>query len=124
HDALVGMQDMGAAGLTSSGSEMASKAGTGMELELDLVPQAEENMSAYEMMLSETQERMLLVVEKGKENEIINIFKKHDVEACVIGTVLEEKVFRIKHLGKVWAEVPVDALDEEAPVYYLPSREA
>ena len=124
HDALVGMQDMGAAGLTSSGSEMASKAGTGMELNLDLVPQAEEQMTAYEMMLSETQERMLLVVEKGKELEIIDIFKKHDVDACVVGTVLEEKVFRVVHDGKVWADVPVDALDEEAPVYYMPSKRA
>src|SRR5699024_11065454 len=79
HEALIGMQDMGAAGLTSSGSEMASKAGTGMMLNLDDVPQAEENMSAYEMMLSETQERMLLVVKKGSEQEIINIFKKHDI---------------------------------------------
>src|SRR5699024_5198828 len=69
-DALVGMQDMGAAGLTSSGSEMAEKAGTGMLLDLDLVPQRESDMSAYEMMLSETQERMLLVVEKGREEEI------------------------------------------------------
>src|SRR5699024_12318871 len=71
HDALVGMQDMGAAGLTSSGSEMASKAGTGMLLNLDLVHQAEKDMSAYEMMLSETEERMLHAVEVGKEKEII-----------------------------------------------------
>ena len=123
-DALVGMQDMGAAGLTSSGSEMASKAGTGMVLNLDLVPQAEENMTAYEMMLSETQERMLLVVKKGCEQEIIDIFAKHDVDAVAIGEVIEEKVFRIEHEGKVWAEVPVDALDKDAPVYYLPSKEA
>ncbi len=124
HDGLVGMQDMGAAGLTSSGSEMASSAGTGMLLELDRVPQAEKNMSAYEMMLSETQERMLLVVKKGSEEEIINLFKKHDVEACVIGEVIEEKVFRVEHQGKIWADVPVDALDKDAPVYYLPSKEA
>ena len=123
-DALVGMQDMGAAGLTSSGSEMASKAGTGMVLNLDLVPQAEENMTAYEMMLSETQERMLLVVKKGREQEIFDIFAKHDVVAVAIGEVIEEKVFRIEHEGKVWAEVPVDALDKDAPVYYLPSKEA
>ena len=123
-DALVGMQDMGAAGLTSSGSEMASKAGTGMLLNLDLVPQAEEKMSAYEMMLSETQERMLLVVEKGREQEIFDIFAKHDVDAVAIGEVIEEKVFRIEHEGKIWANVPVDALDKDAPVYYLPSKEA
>src|SRR5690625_3325053 len=109
------MQDMGAAGLTSSGSEMASKAGTGMVLHLDDVPQAEDNMSAYEMMLSETQERMLLVVEKGREQEIIDIFNKHDVDAVAVGKVIAEKVFRIEHEGKVWADVPVDALDKDAP---------
>lgn len=123
-DALVGMQDMGAAGLTSSGSEMASKAGTGMELNLDFVPQAEEDMTAYEMMLSETQERMLLVVKKGQEQEILDIFKKHDVFACVVGEVIEEQVFRIKHQGEVMANIPADALDEKAPVYYLPTKEA
>ena len=124
HEALVGMQDMGAAGLTSSGSEMASKAGTGMVLDLDLVPQAEENMSAYEMMLSETQERMLLVVTKGREQEIIDLFNKHGVDACAVGEVIEEKVFKVDHQGKEWANIPVDALDKDAPVYYMPSREA
>ena len=124
HEALIGMQDMGAAGLTSSGSEMASKAGTGMLLDLDLVPQAEEKMSAYEMMLSETQERMLLVVKKGEEQAIIDLFAKHDVEACAVGEVIEEKVFRIQHENKIWADVPVDALDQDAPVYHLPSKEA
>lgn len=124
HDALVGMQDMGAAGLTSSGSEMASKAGTGMLLNLDLVPQAEKDMSAYEMMLSETQERMLLVVEKGKEQEIIDIFTKHEVDACAVGEVISEKVFKVEHKEKVWAKIPVDALDQDAPVYHLPSKEA
>ncbi len=124
HDALIGMQDMGAAGLTSSGSEMASKAGTGMLLDLDLVPQSEDNMSAYEMMLSETQERMLLVVEKGQEQAIIDIFTKHDVEACAVGEVIADKVFRVEHNDKVWADIPVDALDQDAPVYYLPSQEA
>lgn len=123
HEGLVGMQDMGAAGLTSSGSEMASKAGTGMVLYLDEVPQVEPDMTAYEMMLSETQERMLLVVKKGMEDEIINIFKNHDVDALVVGEVIEEKVFRIEHKGKVWADIPVDALDKDAPVYYMSSRE-
>lgn len=122
HDALVGMQDMGAAGLTSSGSEMAEKAGTGMVLNLDLVPQAEEDMSAYEMMLSETQERMLLVVEKGREEEILSIFAKHDIDAASVGEVLEEEVFRVEHAGKVWAEIPTATL--EAPVHHLPSEEA
>lgn len=123
-DALIGMQDMGAAGLTSSGSEMASKAGTGMLLNLDQVPQAEEQMNAYEMMLSETQERMLLVVKKGHEREIIDLFAKHDVEAAAVGEVIEEKVFRIKHQGQIMANIPVDALDKDAPVYHLPSQEA
>lgn len=124
HDALIGMQDMGAAGLTSSGSEMASKAGTGMLLNLDLVPQAEDNMSAYEMMLSETQERMLLVVKKGTEQEIIDIFQKHDIEAVAVGEVIDEKVFRVQHQEKIWADIPVDALDKDAPVYHLASKEA
>ena len=124
HDALIGMQDMGAAGLTSSGSEMASKAGTGMLLNLDDVPQAEEDLNAYEMMLSETQERMLLVVEKGREAEVIDIFAKHDVDATAVGEVIDEKVFRIKHQGQIMADIPVDALDKDAPVYHLPSKEA
>src|SRR5699024_4361756 len=81
-------------------------------------------MSAYEMMLSETQERMLLVVEKGRENEIIAVFEKHDVEAVAIGKVIDEKVFRIMQDNQVSAEVPVDALDKDAPVYHLPSQEA
>ncbi|MFU0789045.1 MAG: Phosphoribosylformylglycinamidine synthase subunit PurL [Virgibacillus proomii] len=94
-DAVVGMQDMGAAGLTSSASEMASKAGTGVELNLDHVPQREQHMSAYEMMLSESQERMLLVVKKGREQEIIEVFQKYGLEAMAIGRVIEEKIFRI-----------------------------
>ncbi len=121
---LIGMQDMGAAGLTSSGSEMASAAGTGMLLDLDRVPQVGNDMSAYEMMLSETQERMLLVVKKGKEQEFIDLFNAHDVEAAIVGEVIEEKVFKIKHEDKIWADIPVDALDSDAPVYYLDSKEA
>ncbi|WP_405099565.1 phosphoribosylformylglycinamidine synthase subunit PurL [Oceanobacillus sp. FSL H7-0719] len=123
-DALIGIQDMGAAGLTSSASEMASKAGTGMEMNLDLVPQREKNMDAYEIMLSESQERMLLVVKKGEEQEILDVFKKHDVEAVAIGKVIEEKLFRITMHGEVQAEIPVEALTDEAPVYELPAREA
>ncbi|TQS71893.1 phosphoribosylformylglycinamidine synthase subunit PurL [Ornithinibacillus gellani] len=123
-DALIGMQDMGAAGLTSSASEMASASGTGIEMNLDHVPQREENMNAYEMMLSESQERMLLVVKKGREQEIIDIFTKHDIEAVAIGEVIEEKMFRIVHQGKVMADIPVDALADGAPVYQLPAHEA
>lgn len=123
-DALIGMQDMGAAGLTSSASEMASKAGTGIALHMEHVPQREEQMSAYEMMLSESQERMLLVVKKGSEQDIIDLFTKHDVEAVVIGEVIEEKKFNVYHDGELMASIPVDALDKDAPVYYLPSKEA
>ncbi|GAA0598783.1 phosphoribosylformylglycinamidine synthase subunit PurL [Virgibacillus siamensis] len=123
-DALVGMQDMGAAGLTSSASEMASKAGTGLEMDLDLVPQREQNMNAYELMLSESQERMLLVVKKGREQEIISIFEKYGLQAVAVGEVMEEKVFRLKQHGEMVADIPVDALAEEAPVYHLPAKEA
>ncbi len=121
--ALVGIQDMGAAGLTSSSAEMASKAGTGIELNLDLVPQSEENMTAYEMMLSESQERMLLVVEKGREQEVIDLFIGYDLDAVVIGTVTDDNTLRLLHLGEVRAEVPVAALVDEAPVYQQPSQE-
>ncbi|GAA5417433.1 phosphoribosylformylglycinamidine synthase subunit PurL [Paraliobacillus ryukyuensis] len=120
-DALVGMQDMGAAGLTSSASEMASKAGTGMEMNLDLIPQREENMTAYEMMLSESQERMLLVVQKGREKEIQDVFAKYDLEAVAVGHVTDDKQFRLLHKGEVVTDIPVDSLAEDAPVYYKPS---
>ncbi|TXL65663.1 phosphoribosylformylglycinamidine synthase subunit PurL [Cerasibacillus terrae] len=123
-DALVGMQDMGAAGLTSSASEMASSAGTGMEMNLDYVPQREKNMTAYELMLSESQERMLLVVKKGREQEIIDTFTKYDLTAVAIGQVIEEKSFRLIHHNEVVADVPVDALDKNAPTYHLPSEKA
>lgn len=123
-DALVGMQDMGAAGLTSSASEMASSAGTGIEMNLNLVPRRDPDMTAYELMLSESQERMLLVVERGREQEVIDTFKQHQVEAATIGEVIEEKTFRIKQHGEIFAEVPIDALVEEAPVYHLPQTEA
>lgn len=122
-DALVGIQDMGAAGLTSSAAEMASKAGSGIELNMNLVPQREEGMTAYEMMLSESQERMLFVIKKGREQEIVDMFAKYDLEAKAIGTVTDDKTLRLIHHGEVVAEVPVDALDEDAPVYYKESKE-
>ncbi|WDU79022.1 MULTISPECIES: phosphoribosylformylglycinamidine synthase subunit PurL [Lysinibacillus] len=122
-DALVGIQDMGAAGLTSSSAEMASKAGSGVEMNLDLVPQRETEMSAYEMMLSESQERMLLVVKKGREDEIKAIFDKYDLDAVAIGRVTDDKMLRLLHKGQVVAEVPADALAEDAPVYHKPSAE-
>ncbi|WP_082235212.1 phosphoribosylformylglycinamidine synthase subunit PurL [Halobacillus massiliensis] len=121
HDALIGIQDMGAAGLTSSASEMASKAGTGMLMNLDLVPQRELNMTPYEMMLSESQERMLLVVEKGREEEIAEVFRKYDLEAVSVGEVTDDQRFRLSHLGEIVADVPVDSLAEDAPVYHQPS---
>ncbi|WP_053361442.1 phosphoribosylformylglycinamidine synthase subunit PurL [Bacillus sp. FJAT-27251] len=122
-DALVGIQDMGAAGLTSSSAEMASKAGSGIEMYLDLVPQRETGMTAYEMMLSESQERMLLVVKKGREQEITTIFEKYGLEAVAVGKVTDDKMLRLIHNGEIVADVPADALAEEAPVYYKPSRE-
>ncbi|WP_461202338.1 phosphoribosylformylglycinamidine synthase subunit PurL [Anoxybacillus sp. TBDG-1] len=122
-DALVGMQDMGAAGLTSSSAEMASKAGSGIELNLDLVPQRETGMTPYEMMLSESQERMLLVVQKGREQEIIDVFAKYGLEAKAIGRVTDDHMLRLYHHGEVVAEIPVDALAKDAPVYHKPSQE-
>ncbi|MED4800245.1 phosphoribosylformylglycinamidine synthase subunit PurL [Bacillus atrophaeus] len=122
-DALVGIQDMGAAGLTSSSAEMASKAGSGIEMNLDLIPQRETGMTAYEMMLSESQERMLLVIERGREQEIVDIFEKYDLEAVSVGHVTDDKMLRLLHNGETVCELPVDALAEEAPVYHKPSKE-
>jgi phosphoribosylformylglycinamidine synthase len=116
-------RDMGAAGLTSSSAEMASKAGNGIELNLDLVPQRETNMNPYEMMLSESQERMLVVVEKGREQEVQDIFDKWNLHSVVIGRVTDDGMLRLLHKGEVAAEVPVDTLAEDAPVYIKPSTE-
>jgi phosphoribosylformylglycinamidine synthase II len=123
YDALVGIQDMGAAGLVSSSAEMASKAGMGIEMNLDMVPQRETGMSAYEMMLSESQERMLIVVKKGREQEIVDLFEKYGLEAVGIGTVTSDKQLRLIHKGEIVADVPADALAEDAPVYHKPSTE-
>lgn len=122
-DALVGIQDMGAAGLTSSSAEMASKAGSGIELNLDEVPQRELGMTPYEMMLSESQERMLIVVKQGREQEIKELFDKWGLLSKVVGKVTDDKKLRLLFKGEVAAEVPVDALAEDAPVYHKPSRE-
>lgn len=121
-DALVGIQDMGAAGLTSSSAEMASKAGSGIEMNLDLIPQRETGMTPYEMMLSESQERMLLVIERGREQEIVDLFEKYNLEAVKVGKVTDDKMLRLFHKGEMVAELPVDALAEEAPVYHKPSK--
>ncbi|SDJ52195.1 phosphoribosylformylglycinamidine synthase subunit PurL [Salimicrobium halophilum] len=122
HDALVGIQDMGAAGLTSSASEMASKAGTGLKMNLDLIPQRETGMTPYEMMLSESQERMLLVVEKGREKEIASVFERYGLEAVAVGEVTDDQQFVLEHKGEIVADVPVDGLAEDAPVYQPDSR--
>lgn len=122
-DVLVGMQDMGAAGLTSSASEMASKAGTGIEMNLDFVPTCETYMTPYELMLSETQERMLLVVKKGGEQEIIQLFAKHDVHAVAIGKVIAEKQLRLLQHGEVVASIPIHALTEATPTYTYLAKE-
>ncbi|MCL7747626.1 phosphoribosylformylglycinamidine synthase subunit PurL [Halalkalibacter alkaliphilus] len=121
NDALVGIQDMGAAGLTSSSAEMASKAGSGIEMNLDLVPQREQGMTPYEMMLSESQERMLIVVKKGREQEIKEIFDRWGLLSAEVGHVTDDKRLRLLHKGEVVADLPVDALAEEAPVYHKPS---
>lgn len=116
-DILVGIQDMGAAGLVSSSAEMASKAGSGLKLYLDDVPQRETNMTPYEMMLSESQERMLICVEQGHEAEVVELFKKYELDAVTIGEVTDDGLYRLYHHGKEVANLPVDALAEDAPVY-------
>ncbi len=118
--AIVGIQDMGAAGLTSSTCEMGSRAGTGVEIDLDHVPQREQGMTAYEMMLSESQERMLLVAERGREEEVLRVFKKWDLDAVQIGVVRADGMLRVKHHGEVVAEIPNRALADEAPRYNRP----
>ncbi len=118
--AVVGIQDMGAAGLTCSTSEMGARAGTGIEIDIQRVPLRETGMSAYEAMLSESQERMLLVAEKGREDEIVRVFEKWDLHAEAIGTVTAEKRLRVFDAGKLEADVPNEALTDEAPLYDRP----
>src|SRR3982751_5890526 len=118
--AIAGIQDMGAAGLTSSSVEMAARAGTGLELDLTLVPQRETSMTAYEMLLSESQERMLIVAHKGRERQVIDIFRKWDLDAVVIGRVRDSGRMLVLHNGVTVADIPVSALTDEAPVYQRP----
>jgi len=118
--AVVAIQDMGAAGLTCSTCEMASRGGLGIEIELDRVPQRETSMSAYEIMLSESQERMLLVGEQGREAELLGVFAKWGLDAVVIGQVTDDGLLRVKHGGQVVAEIPAHPLAEEGPVYEQP----
>ena len=116
---LVGIQDMGAAGLTSSSSEMAAKGGSGIHLELEKVPVREHGISPYEMMLSETQERMLLVVEKGTEQKFLDLFDYYELDSAVIGKVTNTNRFVLTYEGEVYADIPVEPLADEAPVYIL-----
>jgi len=119
-DAIIAIQDMGAAGLTSSSAEMGDKGGSGIELDLDKVPQREANMTAYDMMLSESQERMLAVLKPGREAEAERIFKKWELDFAVIGITTDTKRLVVKHKGAVVADMPITALSDEAPVYQRP----
>src|SRR5947207_1654049 len=118
--AIVGIQDMGAAGLTCSTCEMGGRGGVGIEIELDLVPQRETGMTAYEIMLSESQERMLLVAEKGRENEVFRVFEEWGLDAVTVGHVTSDGHLRVQDHGKVVAEISNRALADEAPVYDRP----
>ncbi|MEP6921406.1 MAG: phosphoribosylformylglycinamidine synthase subunit PurL [bacterium] len=120
--AVAGIQDMGAAGLTSSTCEMAARAGTGIELDLSLVPQREIGMTAYEMLLSESQERMLIVAHSGREREVVDIFRKWDLDAVVIGRVREGSRMHVLHNGESVADIPVSLLTDEAPKYERPMK--
>jgi len=118
--AVVAIQDMGAAGLTCSTMEMASRGGTGIEIDLAKVPQRETGMTPYEIMLSESQERMLLVAEHGREREVLDVFKKWGLDAVVIGEVKDGELAVVKNHGLVAAEIPAHPLAEEGPVYQRP----
>ena len=118
--AVVAIQDMGAAGLTSSSSEMASRGGVGIEIDLGRVPQRETGMTPYEMMLSESQERMLLVAERGREREVFAVFQKWGLDAVEIGRVTNDGMLRVVQRGQTAAEIPAHALAEEGPKYERP----
>jgi phosphoribosylformylglycinamidine synthase subunit PurL len=118
--AIVGIQDMGAAGLTCSTCEMGARGGVGLDVELDFVPQRETGMSAYEIMLSESQERMLLVAEKGREHEVLSVFEKWGLDGVIVGTVQPEPRLRIRHHGVLVADIPNQSLTDDAPLYHRP----
>ncbi len=118
--AVVGIQDMGAAGLTCSTCEMGARGGVGLEVELDHVPQRESGMSAYEIMLSESQERMLLVADKNREDEVIRVFEKWGLDAVIVGQVIAEPRLRILHHGVLVADIPNQSLTDDAPLYHRP----
>jgi phosphoribosylformylglycinamidine synthase subunit PurL len=121
--AVVGIQDMGAAGLTCSTCEMGARGGVGLEVELDHVPQRETGMSAYEIMLSESQERMLLVADKHREDEVIQVFEKWGLDAVIVGEVVAEPRLRILHHGQLVADIPNQSLTDDAPLYHRPVGE-
>jgi phosphoribosylformylglycinamidine synthase II len=118
--AVVALQDMGAAGLTSSSSEMAARGKLGIEIDLDRIPLREPNLTPYEMLLSESQERMLIVAEKGREHELIALFEKWDLHAVVVGHITDHGHWRVSWRGNVVADIPVAALADEAPAYERP----
>ena len=118
--AVVGIQDMGAAGLTCSTCEMGARGELGLTIELDLVPQRATGMTAYEIMLSESQERMLLVADKGREGEVLAVFAKWGLDASIVGIVTADDTMRVTHHGELVAEIPNKALTDEAPVYHRP----
>ena len=118
--AIVGIQDMGAAGLTCSTCEMGSRGSTGIEIELDRVPQRETGMTPYEIMLSESQERMLLVAEKGREEEVFAVFRKWGLDAVTVGSVTGDGKLRVRHHGEIVAEIPNRELADSAPLYDRP----
>jgi phosphoribosylformylglycinamidine synthase subunit PurL len=120
--AIVSIQDMGAAGLTSSSSEMAGRGGLGIELDLDRVPLREAGLTPYEILLSESQERMLLVAERGREAELTAVFEKWDLHAVVVGRITDDSRWRATYRGKVVADIPVKALSDEAPIYDRPAK--
>ena len=116
-NSIISIQDMGAAGLTSSSVEMASKGNLGIELDLDKVPCREENMSPYEMMLSESQERMLIILEDNKEEEARKIFEKWELDFVIIGKTTKSNNLRLKFKDNIVADIPIESLASKAPVY-------
>ncbi len=122
HDYIVGIQDMGAAGLTSSSFEMAGRSGSGMKMDLDKVPAREENMTPYEFMLSESQERMLICAKKGCEDKIIEIFEKWDLDVAVVGEVSDTGNMELYWHGELVADIPIDPITEEAPILDRPIK--
>ncbi len=121
--AVSGIQDMGAAGLTCSTCEMGARGGVGLEIELDRVPQRDSGMSSYEIMLSESQERMLLVSHAGREQEILDVFEKWGLDAAVVGTVIPENRMKVRHGGELVADLSNESLTDDAPVYHRPVGE-